>query len=111
MGDPKRCTGRTTRMLAEARRLCDAGRAVYVVFHSRQECKRHETAENSGLRFETLDSLRTLDYRSGRLAGAHPNCIVLVDHYAVEERFRWLVEQATRFDAPAERPTDEVSDG
>ena len=96
--DPKLHTGRTTRMLAEARRLRDSGRAVYVVLHSRQMCKMYDTPENDGLRFETLDSLRTLDLRSGRLVGAHPNCVVLMDHYVVEDRYSWMVQQLTAFD-------------
>ena len=101
--DPKQCTGRTTRMLAEARRLRDEGRAVYVVFDSLQGWKRYDTPENAGLRFESLSSLRTLDLATGRLVGAHPNCVVLMDHYAVERHFRWMLDQWTRFD-PKETP-------
>lgn len=97
--DPKARTGRTSRMLAEARRLRDAGRAVYVVFHSRQGWQMYDTPENVGLRFETLDSLRTLDLRTGRLVGAHPNCVVLIDHYAIEERYAWALREMDRFDA------------
>lgn len=35
--DDKRQTGRTTRMLLEALRLCDRGRAVYVIAANEQE--------------------------------------------------------------------------
>ncbi len=99
----KRQTGRTTRMLEEA--LYQArvqGRAVYVVMP--YENLRELYASNPKyhcLRFETLHSLRTLDLRTGRLVGAHPNCLVFVDHSVLEMHFSWLVAQSTRFDAPA----------
>lgn len=107
----KRQTGRTTRMLQAALHEATVnGRAVYVVMPYELMAQNYRRMpEYRALRFETLDSLKTLDWQSGRLVGAHPNCLVFVDHAAVEMRFRWLLEQATRFDSAVHISTPEES--
>lgn len=100
----KQRSGRTSRMMTEARRLRDEGRAVYVVFATKRHADMHDTPENEGLSLESIQSLRTLDHRTGRLVGAHPNCVVLVDHYAAESMFPWLWAQISRFDETTETP-------
>jgi hypothetical protein len=36
------------------------------------------------------------------LRGAHPNCIVLVDHFAIERRYAAVLEMMHRYDRPAQ---------
>lgn len=96
-----RQTGRTTRMLAEAVTLAKAGRAVYVVVANEREVERIESLlpDNLGIQVETEYSLGNLDWESLRLVGAHPNCVVLVDHYAIESKFRQALAMLQRYDA------------
>ena len=97
----RRQTGRTTRMLQEACRLRDEGRAVYVLLANMQHVAMYKgRPEYDGLRFETWGSLgpSSLDDYRLRLRGAHPNCILLVDHYAIESRFAAVLRELHRFD-------------
>lgn len=96
----KRRTGRTTRMLARAEHLAKLGRAVYVVFHDMVDAKSHETEERQalGIKFETFDSLPGLDFGTLKLRGAHRNCVVLIDHFAIEYHFAAILHAAVRFD-------------
>ena len=88
--DTLRQTGRTTRLLAHAKRLAREGRAVYVVVDSEREKDRLEWvcgAERSlGISFETLGSLPNFDLHTMTLRGSHANCVVLVDHHVIESR-------------------------
>lgn len=93
----KRATGRTTRMLQEASRLIDEGRAVYVIMDSKAAIDRVREFDDR-IAFETPASSVTFDWEMMRLRGAHPNCVVLVDHYAIEQRYARLLEMLTRFD-------------
>src|SRR5688572_33456709 len=92
-----RRTGRTTRMLEHAKELALAGRAVYVIADNERDARRLEiecfkTGEpNLGIKFETPGSLGNFDWEEMRLTGAHPNCVVLVDHNAIEARFSRLI--------------------
>jgi hypothetical protein len=98
-------TGRTTRLLQEARRLSDESRAVYVVVSSESLVKAFSTEEfrRRGIKVETMASLGHLELETMRLRGAHPNSAVLVDHYVIERRFRPMLEMLHRFDLPEER--------
>lgn len=109
---PLRATGRTTRMLDEAARLSREGRAVYVLCADAATAAlfrgefvgRH--AECLDVKFETPESLGPgFDWRTLTLRGAHPNCVVLIDHYTIESRYGPLLEMLHRFDAPAEATT------
>jgi len=98
-------------MLVEAQRLAAEGRAIYVVVADETTRRRlrntysnDDTLDRLGIKFETWASLPSLDTRHGTLRAAHPNCVVLVDHFAVESRLGWLLEQATRFDLDAVQP-------
>lgn len=99
-GTSRRRTGRTTRMLADAHRLAAEGKAVYVVFSRLAEAKaaEHRIDPRTGIKCETLGSLHTLDPFTLRLVGARPNCVVLIDHYAIEEHFGPLLEMLHRYD-------------
>lgn len=102
-----RGTGRTTRMLEHAKKLALAGRAVYVIADSERDCRRLEiecfkTGEpNLGIKFETPDSLGNFVWEEMRLRGAHPNCVVLVDHHAIEDRFARVLEMLHAYDEPS----------
>jgi hypothetical protein len=99
----KRGTGRTARMLEEAVRQAEAGRAVYVlaadVSHARELAKR--VPLDLGIKFETVRSLGSaLDPQALRLQGTHPNCVLLVDHHAIERGWARVIREYHRFDAP-----------
>lgn len=99
-----RRTGRTTRMLEEAARLDAKGRAVYVV--TADEAQRRRLAAEfeqehgvTGVKFETEASLGAAwDWKRLRIRGAHPNCVVLVDHHAIEQHFGAMLDMLHRFD-------------
>lgn len=94
-------------MLEEAKRLALVERsAVYVVADNERDRRRleiecfKEGEPNLGIKFETPDSLPNLDWRTLTLRGAHPNCVVLIDHHAIEDRFAAVIAMMHRFDLP-----------
>ncbi len=101
-----RRTGRTTRLVAQATTLAREGRAVYVVVATKRDITRLLTmlqtagySDNGAIKVETWESLFGLDTGADmHIAGAHPNCAVLVDHFAIESRFGALLEELHRFD-------------
>ena len=94
----KRRTGRTTRLLARAEHLARKGKAVYVVLYKKDETYETEERRRLGIKFETFASLPNLDLGTLKLRGAHPNCVVLVDHFAIEYHFAALLHAVVRFD-------------
>lgn len=99
-------TGRTTRMLEEALRLSSEGRAVYVVADNRAHAKTIEAQlaalsppEHHGIKVEDGNRFPELDWVTMTMPRAHPNCAVLVDHYAVERRIVLMLQMMHRFDA------------
>lgn len=104
--DDKHCrrqSGRTTRLLEEAINLVRAGRAVYVIGADKQHCWHLKNAAGLlapevEITFETPETLSNFDWETFRLRGAHPNCIVLVDHFTIETHFSRLIEMLHRFD-------------
>ena len=98
-----RNTGRTTRMLLHAKLLAAEGRAVYVVVDNSRERNRlllELGKDNKGIEIETPETLGNLDWQTMTLRSAHPNCIVLADHHAIEDRFRAIVDMLHYYDAP-----------
>ena len=103
-------TGRTTRMLIDTLRLCNGGRAVYVVAANERERRRlNEQVDTLGrasyqkdgkafIKVETPESLGNLNWWAVSLPGAHPNCVVLVDHWTIESHFSQMLEMLTRYD-------------
>ena len=87
----KRRTGRTTRMMQKAIELAKAGRAVYVMFLTQCEIDSVKSQFNIkpelGIKLETPSSLPNFDWETLTLKGAHPNCIVLVDHHVIESKW------------------------
>lgn len=102
----KRQTGRTTRMLEHAKQLSAKGRAVYIVADNQREANRMQLALGDGphgIKVETPWSLGDcLDWQTLTLRGAHPNCVVLVDHHAIEDRFGAVLRMLHAYDAPEE---------
>jgi hypothetical protein len=101
-----RQTGRTTRMLEEAKDLAKAGRAVYVIAatwrHARALQRQVDNdMPNSSIKCEP-PSASSFSWKTLSVLGAHPNCVFLVDHYAIEQEFALMLEMLTRYDQPAE---------
>lgn len=84
-----RGTGRTSRMLAQAYEFANLGRAVYIVMATAHEAHilRDQIPPDSGIKVETPTSLTNLDWVRMTMTGAHPNCVLLVDHHAIETHF------------------------
>lgn len=90
-----RQTGRTTRMLEKAKKLAQEGRAVYILAANRAERSRLKALlgiNDLGISVEALSALSNFDWNNLSLRGAHPNCIVLVDHYALEREIQRRLE-------------------
>lgn len=88
-------------MLEHARELSNQRRAVYIVAANEQHAdmlRKQLGDEPHGIKVETESSLGNLDWETLTLRGAHPNCAVLVDHYAIESRFGRVLEMLTRYD-------------
>lgn len=103
-----RAIGRTTRMLQEAIEKARSGRAVYVLSanstHAQQlELRCSELCSQYkllGIKFETPESLGSgFDWRYMRLPGAHPNCLLLVDHFAIEQHFFEMLKMLHSYDS------------
>lgn len=95
-----RQSGRTTQLIDKAIKAAKEGRAVYLLAHDTNHCR--------NLHFALLDRIRelgisrelgikieippgTFDAAEVRLIGAHPNCLVLMDHYAIEMRYGGVI--------------------
>ena len=107
MNDANRRTGRTTRMMEEAKALARVGRAVYVIFGYPAHNRNLEDEESIqlGIKFETPTSMSNFDWPTMSLKGAHRNCVVLVDHYAIESYFSRMLAVLHRYDK--EKPNAE----
>jgi hypothetical protein len=95
-----RGSGRTTRMLAKAKELAAKGRAVYIIaadeVHAQCLAALIPEADTLGIKFES--SFFAFDWITMRTRGAHPNCVFLVDHYAIESRFENVLAELHRYD-------------
>jgi hypothetical protein len=96
-------TGRTTRMLEDAVHKARLGRAVYVIAATTKHARMLQDmggkmAKELGIKFETAETLTNFDWRTMRLSGAHKNCVVLVDHYAIEAEFSAMLDMLHRYD-------------
>ena len=100
-----RQSGRTTRMVMEAIRLTRADRrAVYILMKDYHEVRRVQAGfpdlkDFPSIQIEPLDAFPNLVWNN-MLPGpnAHPNCIVLVDHFAIEVMLRNQLRELHRFD-------------
>jgi len=89
-------------MLRHARRLAAEGHAVYVIAadNMQREHLRLVLEDAPGVKVETPSSLG-LDWRTLRAHGMHQNCVVLVDHYAIERQFGPMLEMLHAYDEDA----------
>lgn len=97
-------TGRTTRMIAEAKRLASLNRAVYVVVSEAQQKQLQQEFDDAGfprIKVETLSTLGQYDLKTMRVRGAWPNCEFLFDHFVLEFHFQKMLAELHRFDLPA----------
>jgi hypothetical protein len=102
-----RQTGRTFRMMAEAKRLQELGHKVYIIvpFLDYGRELRHVYKVHPSISFETFDTFDSFNPATGRLYLAHQNCRVLIDHAAIEQNFAYLLEQLHRFDGELPKGT------
>jgi hypothetical protein len=89
-------------MLAEAKELAKSGRAVYIIAATKSDARHMESMAGDemrdlGIKIECPSPI-TFDWERMRLRGAHPNCVVLVDHYAIESRYASLLRMLHRWD-------------
>lgn len=97
-------------MINEAKKLAADGRAVYIVAANKIEAENIQYrigAKTSSIKVNTEITLSNFDWETMSLLGAHPNCVVLVDHYAIESKFPKLLEMLYRYD---KKDLSEVSD-
>jgi hypothetical protein len=91
-------------MLTEAINEASNGRAVYIVAADRRHVENltKQLAQLGGLglgiKIETPPDLSNFDWERLRLRGAHPNCLVLVDHHAIESRYARILHELHRWD-------------
>ena len=91
-------------MIEKAIKEATAGRAVYIVAANLSQVKwlkdllREMGGDNLGISVESPTQLRTFEWETMRLRGAHPNCRILVDHYAIESRFNSMLEELHAYD-------------
>lgn len=86
--------------------LARAGRAVYVIgltadhaYMLRRQALALGLAHSDGIKFECLADMPSFDLTRMQLRGAHPNCVVLVDHWAIEHRYASMIAELRRYDA------------
>jgi len=97
-------TGRTSRMLEEARVAARSGCAVYVLASSQREADQlrrqfgERDAEQLGVKFEATNTPGNFDWNSLTLRGAQPNCRIFVDPHAIESRFGHLLRAYHAYD-------------
>lgn len=89
-------------MLEQAKEYARQGRAVYVMADNIADARRLEmqcgATREMRIRFETPEANRHFDWENIRMIGAHSNCVVLVDHHAIEDRFARLLHELHRYD-------------
>lgn len=92
-----RGSGRTTKLLAEARRVADAGKAVAIVCDNSMDMRHLKMAFGTEHQKVSFVLSHTLDWEKMALIGL-PDTVVLIDHHAIEDRFAALLEMLHRFD-------------
>ncbi len=102
--DIARRSGRTTRMMEEAKRLDAEGKSVYVVFSSQTECDYwRDFVTGTGIKIETPQSIGGKHIVEevlveGRLRGHSPNVVTLIDHYYIFKKYAPFILTFHRWD-------------
>ena len=110
-------SGRTTRMLRDAVRLAEEGRAVYIMVDSARAIHNldnmaiegipfaaYNRMHGLGIQIECPSTLDNFDWEEMRLRGAQPNCVVLIDHFTIESKFSRMLKMLHQYDAPSFTP-------
>jgi len=101
--DPKRQTGRTTRMVRQAIEAASSGRAVYILAERHIHAYIADLIPNRqelGIKIETPGDLH-FDWTHMVATSAHPNCLFFVDHYTIEQRYARLLAEYHAYDEEA----------
>jgi hypothetical protein len=100
-------------MLQHAIALDQDGRAVYVIAANKESAwmifemlralyggaiALESSMQVGGIKIETPSSPGNFDWELMRLRGAHPNCVTLVDHHAIESRFNRVLAMLHAYD-------------
>ena len=95
-----RQTGRTARMLIAAKEFDIAGVPVYIIVANRSEAERIRRLlpKDTGIKVKTPESCGNFNWETMCLRGTHSDCRVLVDHLAIELRFRAILQELHRYD-------------
>lgn len=94
-----RATGRTTRLIEEAKRLQQQGKPVVVVVATGRQVNE--------VRIKTGDTVRVVhsqspewDWNELRLYGLPLETEYLIDHYVIEKKYAKILQALHRFDPP-----------
>lgn len=106
-----RHTGRSQRMLVQAVIEVEKNhRAVYVMAASHGHAKQLKRMLDDlwpppyhNIRIEGYEQFPTFDWKTMTIPGAHPNVLVLVDHYTIERLFTPMLEMLHAFDDKDEK--------
>ena len=97
--DALRATGRTTRLIEEAKRLQEQGKPVVVVVATA-----HQVNEIKIKTGDTIPVLHTQsaewDWNEMRQYGRSLETEYLIDHYAIEKKYAKVLQALHRFDPP-----------
>jgi hypothetical protein len=90
--------GRTTRMVQEAKRLADQGKTVFILAASHTHAHVLRTwITDSRIAVDTV-GCGDFDWHTMTLRGMSPDCVVLVDHFAIELYWNKLLTEYHRYD-------------
>ncbi len=100
--DNARATGRTTRMVEEAKRAAKAGKRVMILVGNAVETTRIRTLIGRGrLGIKVrLFSDCNFDWRRFEHIGMRDDVEILMDHHCIESRFQRLLREYHRYDPP-----------
>lgn len=99
-----RRSGRTTRMMQHAVQLDQNGRAVYVCIRDKgqipalEKIRRNLCPKATGIQYDTPVHL-DIDWETLTLRGAHPNCVLLIDHAVIEHTFGRVLQMHRQYDS------------
>ncbi len=99
-----RGTGRTTRLINDAIKQAVSGKAVYVLSCTEKQAWSLEKMAGSagvglGIKFESIESIGGgFCWDNLRVLGSHPNCVFLVDHHVIEQKFETVLNMLHKYD-------------
>ncbi len=98
VGVSARRTGRTSRMLDEAKRLASDGVPVTVIASTQSHANvMRAQCHGFAIEFLSFGCVLNFDWQEMRFRGDHET-VVLVDHHVIERKFSRILEMLHRFD-------------